>query len=46
MRSITEYQVIGDFAIKYRAAYNLRNFTTILSLICNIVTGFEKERLI
>ena len=46
MRSITEYQVIGDFAIKYRAAYNLRNLTTILSLICNIVTDFENERLI
>ena len=46
MRSITEYQVIGYFAIKYRAAYILRNLTTILSLICNIVTGFENERLI
>ena len=46
MCSNTEYQVTGYFAIKYRAAYILRTLTIFLSLICNIVTGFENERLI
>ena len=36
----TGCQVIGYFAMKYRAAYILRNLTTNLSLNCNVDTGF------